>query len=948
MRETPVLCLWLAIGAASAQTYVSTTVAGGGPPDGISALEAAVVPAGFGSGIATDSSGNVYFTSRNRVFRISPEGTLATAAGNGTGGFSGDGGPAREAMLNQPTGLAVDAAGNLYIADTQNFRVRMVFGGIITTVAGTGASLYSGDNRPATSAGLYPVAVAVDGAGNLYIADAPSNRVRRVSEGIISTVADSLTYPNAVAVDGAGNVYTGDTSNVIRKISGGVVSTITAQNVKSLASLAADSAGALYLADAWDNRVRKLSAETDTTLANGEAGLSFPTGVAVDPAGRVYIVDRDNHRILRVSGGAITTVAGNGALTYAGDGGPATSAEFESPSSVAVSPDGMLLVADAGAVRMVSEGMIKTIATGQGAAVGSDPAGNLYYSDGRDIRRTTGETVASGAGAVGVDAVGNFYLSAGSVVDRVSDSVLNRVAGNGVQGYAGDAGLATDAELRGASRVAIDAAGNLYFADRLNHAIRKVSDGIITTVAGNGRPGFSGDGGEASAAELNSPRDVAVDSAGNLYIADTGNDRVRKISQGIITTIAGADASLKDPQSVAVDGAGNVYVADTGNLRVRKLTPATAEMVSPAPGSTLAGSTVTFSWTAAAGADGYWLDVGSIPAGDDLSSGGTTDTSMAVAGLPCDGRTVYVQLWFHLPGEEDWTHRQQYVYTASNCVVVARISSPEPGSRLANATLTFSWDPVPGADNYRLEAAPGFARTTPSTSVEMRDLPCDGRMLLVRLATHANGAWQPPQTYAYGASATCGTVVARMVRPTPGITLSGSRDTFSWTPLAGADRYRLDLGTGPGASDLASFTTAEAFQNVAGLACNGQTIYVQLATRLDGVWQTPLRYAYQAPSDDTCRHLAELQTPAPGSVLPGATASFTWSRPGPSNVWVFLLGSAPGASDYAQVVGETPSATVDSLPCDGRPVFASLLSVWRYEGAWGPQEYVFTAASGCR
>jgi sugar lactone lactonase YvrE len=342
------------------------------------------------------------------IFSAKAQGIITTVAGNGINGYSGDGGLATAAMLRNPTGVAVDASGNLYIADYINNRIRKVSpSGIIITIAGTGTFGYSGDGGPATSAQFAnPRGVAVDGSGNLYIADLINHRIRKVNliTGIITTVAGR----------GAGG-YSGD--------------------------------GSLATA----------------------AQLSFPSGVAVDGSGNLYIGDNGNNRIRKVNlgNGIITTVAGNGTVGYSGDNGPATSAQLSGPAGVAV--DGS----------------------------------NLYIADGNNYR------------------IRKVNLSTG---------IITLVAGNGAGGYSGDGGLATAAQLYAPEGVVVDGSGNLYIAEINNNRVRKVnlSTGIITTVAGNGTVGYSGDGGPATSAQLTSPTGVAVDGSGNLYIAASGS--IRKVS----------------------------------------------------------------------------------------------------------------------------------------------------------------------------------------------------------------------------------------------------------------------------------------------------------------------------------------------------------------------------------------------------------------------------------
>ncbi len=570
-------------------------------------------------GIAVDSAGNLYIadTYNNRIREVS-NGVIATVAGGGS--FLGDNGPATSAHLGNPNGVAVDSAGNLYIADTADSRIRKVSNEAISTVAGNGTPGFSGDNGPATSAELdLPEGVAVDSAGNLYIADSINNRVRKVSNGVITTVAGNGTFglsgdkgpatsaelddPYGVAVDAAGNFYV--TDNGIRKVSNGVITTVagngacgfsgdngaaTSAQLCEIHCVAVDSAGNLYIADTFNNRIRKVSNGVIATVAGGgsslgdngpasSAELYFPRRAAVDAAGNVYIADTFNERIRKISNGVMTTVAGSGTYGFSGDNGPATSAELYLPEGVAVDSAGNLYIADTlnQRVRKVSNGVITTVA-GSGAPGFSGDNGPA----------TSAPLI--GPYGVAVDSAGNLYIadSGNDRVRKVSNGVITTVAGGGPS--LGDNGPATSAQLYAPYDVAVDTAGNLYIADSGNDRVRKVSNGVITTVAGGG-PSL-GDDGPATSAQLNSPYSVAVDPAGNLYIADYFNNRIREVSNGVITTVAGngapgfsgdsgpaADAELYLPEGIAVDPAGNLYIADTDNNRIRLLTPTASSCV---------------------------------------------------------------------------------------------------------------------------------------------------------------------------------------------------------------------------------------------------------------------------------------------------------------------------------------------------------------------------------
>jgi uncharacterized protein (TIGR03437 family) len=353
--------------------------------------------------------------------------TISTFAGSGISGFSGDNGPATAAALNRPSSVAVDSAGNLYIADENNNRIRKVSGGIVTTVAGGASAGFSGDNGPATSATLSkPLGVAVDAAGNLYIADSLNNRVRKVSNGVITTVA------------GTGVIgFSGDNGPAT------------------------------------------------------SAELYLPWGLAVDSAGNLYIADEENHSVRKVSNGVITTIAGNGVLGYGGDNGPAVNAQLAYPKSLAL-----------------------------------DSNGDLYISD------------------AGTDSI-----------RKISDGVITTVAGFG-PGFNGSA-------YPNPNGVAVDPAGNLYIVDSSDQYVFKISNGVITTIAGNGKAGFIGAGGPATSAELNFPGGIAVDLAGNVYIADSLNNRIR-----LLTPSASSACSFSlNPASLQFSAAGGsltVAVQTTG------------------------------------------------------------------------------------------------------------------------------------------------------------------------------------------------------------------------------------------------------------------------------------------------------------------------------------------------------------------------------------------------
>jgi sugar lactone lactonase YvrE len=309
--------------------------------------------------VAFDAAGNLYIadTDDNMVLQVTPVGVLSTVAGTGEQGYSGDNGSAKSAVLDSPAGVAVDAAGNIYIADTHNNRIRKVTSGTITTIAGTGVAGFSGDGGAAASAILnLPTALAVDAAGNLYIADTNNHRIRKISGTTITTVAGNgeqlylndgvaatqtgLDSPSGIAVDAAGNLYIGDTFNQrLRKVtlSSGLISTIAGNGTKSFAG---DGGAAT------------------------SAGLATPRGVAAAADGSIYFADSDNHRIRSINGaGTISTAAGNGMQGFSGDTGPANMGMLDTPHAVAIS-SGTAAIADTNnqRVRAILNTNINTVA----------------------------------------------------------------------------------------------------------------------------------------------------------------------------------------------------------------------------------------------------------------------------------------------------------------------------------------------------------------------------------------------------------------------------------------------------------------------------------------------------------------------------------------------------------------------------------------------------------
>lgn len=517
------------------------------------------------SGLATDRGGNLYIadTWADRIRKIDTDGIISTIAGTGDEGRAGDGGPAVEARLNRPRGVAVDGSGSVYIADTANHVVRRVDAtGTITTFAGTGDAGYSGDGSPATEAELHePFAVAIDNAGNVFIADTRNRTVRKVDPaGIITTVAGTgprgrgpetgigtevrITRPRALAIGPSGDVYIANSwgSRILRLDDAGMITILVGlgrREFESPRDVAVDSEGNAYVVYGPVSAVVKVApsghvtpfAGTGRSGFSGDGGpavdaqLAFPGGVATDDNDNVYISDSSNHRIRMVDRtGAIRTIAGNGARGFSGDGGPATQASFNYPAGVAAGADGSVYVADRRnhRIRKIdSDGIVTTIAgTGRsGTAEAGVPA--IRASFRRPVR-------------VDVDSAGRVYIPDDwthrvYMVDNAG--ILRIVAGNGELHGGGDGGPATDAALGSPRDVAISDSDTLYIADTFSHSIRKVtSDGIIATIAGTGEGGYNGDGSPARDYHLRFPTAVASRSDRRVWVADTLNHRFRLLS----------------------------------------------------------------------------------------------------------------------------------------------------------------------------------------------------------------------------------------------------------------------------------------------------------------------------------------------------------------------------------------------------------------------------------
>jgi trimeric autotransporter adhesin len=687
---------------------VITTIEGEDPSFSGNRQPGVNVPIGYVNGVATDGAGNVYFTDplEHLLLRVAPDGTLTVVAGNGIAGYSGDGGPATSAAIaasDNPdqyvgapfedslggiavdkqgniyfgdghyvrrvgsdgniatvagggtqslgivNGLALDAAGNLYFCETNRIR-KLTPSGALTTYAGTGANGFSGDGGPASAALLsQPLGLAFDAQGNLYIADGDvvnfPTRIREITlNGTIYTVAGggsktpadgaaalslNLAYASGLAVDAANNLYVFAPKNgYLLKISAGVATLVTSPLAAAFATNVPARDAYVVGQRVYDN-----------------------SGIALDAVGNLYAADSRDGRLCKIdTHGMLTTLAGNGAFGFGGDGGPALGAIIQGPAGMTQTPDGTLYFLDTlnTRVRAISPGgTISTVFSSANFpalaifeslnAITSDPSGNVYVQLAHRVVELTPQgaieiivnqpggqnssgdggpaTMASlqSGGGLARDAAGNLYLSdpaANRIREVTLDGNIHTIAGTGVSGVSPDGAAALTSPIAGPTSLLLDGQGGLYFVEEQTLlpggvVLRYITrDGHLKTIAGNLKGGFSGDGGPATLAStgMQNRTGLALDHAGNLYVADGFNHRVRVIApDGIINTFAGngksttsgdgglaQNAGFSIPRGLLFDARGDLFISDVADNRIR-------EVLAAPPAITVAPSQMSFS-----------------------------------------------------------------------------------------------------------------------------------------------------------------------------------------------------------------------------------------------------------------------------------------------------------------------------------------------------------------
>ncbi len=569
-------------------------------------------------GITIDAAGNMYVADsiNHRIRKITPAGVVTTFAGS-TQGFAN--GTDIIAMFDTPTGITIDTSGNLYVADSNNHKIRKITPtGVVSTVAGSTQGFADGTN--VTAMFNTPSGVAIDASGNLYVADSNNQKIRKITPtGLVSTFAGSFqgyydstgasaqfNMPFGITIDSADIIYVADKNNSkIRKITtAGVVSTLAgsstgfADGISSSAKftnpygLSIDTAGNVFVADGGNNRIRKITPSgVVTTFAGSTAGyidnngtaaqFNTPEGIVTDAAGNLYVTDANNQRIRKItSTGDVSTLAGS---SYGYADGAGTTAQFNGPWGMAIDSSNNLYVADQinHKIRKITpSGVVSTLAgSTQGFINGNGISAQFNYPSG-----------------IAIDASDNVF-----VADQGNEKIRKITPSGSVSTFAGSSlgyadGIGTAAQFYNPCSIATDTSGNLYVADSFNFKVRKITpSGVVSTFAGSSYGYTDSPGTSAQFAYFYG---VATDLFGNVFVSDYGNNRIRKIdTTGGVTTLAGSTSGNTDGignaaqfyslNGIATDAAGNVYVADSGNHSIRKITPAGVV-------STLAGSTKGF------------------------------------------------------------------------------------------------------------------------------------------------------------------------------------------------------------------------------------------------------------------------------------------------------------------------------------------------------------------
>lgn len=988
----------------------------------------------FPTGTAVDAGGNVYVADGNNnvVRKVTPGGQVLVFAGlaGASGTADGTGSAAR---FIRPRGLALDASGNLFVTDDSAHTIRKITpAGVVTTFAGQGGVSGAIDGTGTAARFNGPGAIAIDAIGTCFVGDATNQTVRQISAaGVVTTLAGlagtsasvdgigaaaRFVQPRGVALDGKGNLFVADSGRTIRKvvIATAAVTTVagnsgisanvdgagTAARFTNVIQITSDGAGNLFMADFGGQTIRKMTTANVVSTVAGQASVlgaldgtgsaarfNSPEGIAVDSAGNLLVVDQGNHAVRKITpGGVVTTFAGG----LGKSGSTLVAGVHSNPTGIARDSSGNLYVADTGnhVIRKITPaGVVSTLAGLPGTSGSAD-------GNGTGARFNLPKHVAISGSDIFVTDSGNHTIR--SV--RITDGSVSTVAG--LAGSAGSAdGTSTAARFNSPFGIAADSTTNILFvSDSNNHTIRTVGvgSGIVTTIAGQAGSTGSADG-TGAAARFNLPQGLTRDTAGNLFLADQGNQTIRKItSTAVVTTVAGlagsagsADgtgnaARFSAPNAVTVDGSGNVFVADGVNRLIRKITPANvvstiaglagasgsvdgigsaarfglpagivvdpagvlfiadntnhtirkavrasakAQLITPALGSALVDPVTTFSWNAGVGVTQYALWVGSTAGAFDIYAGlEGTNLSRTVTNVPVDQK-IFVTLWSLIGGV---FQSNSYAFNPAPSGK-ALLVSPAQASTLTSATLALQWVGGPGCAQYAVwvgSAYNGFdlgaAFFDKNTTNATFTVPTDGGPVYVTVWSLINGAFQRDDHFFITQRGT-GNQPARLTTPaTIGSTLTGQTQNFVWDSGTGVTQFALWVGSAPDSFDIYAGIEGLSTSKTVTLPTDGRRIFVTVHSLIGGVFQSNSYFFFCSKSTGP----AQITAPANGSTLAGNQISLSWaSAPGATQyaVWV---GSTPGAFDlHSSLDGLNLSRTVTGLPTDGRIIHVTVWSL---------------------
>jgi sugar lactone lactonase YvrE len=866
-------------------------------------------------------------------------GTIATAYVYGTGQgaqivFS----PATQSTLgggfNAPHGVAVDGVGNIYVADYPNNAVKHMLAGCASSSC---VSTLGGGFE-------FPAGVALDGSGNVYVADAYNDAVKEMPAGCassscVSTLGGGFSYPEGVAVDARGNVYVADTSNsAVKEMPAGCASsncvTALGGGFSGPGGVAVDGIGNVYVADYGNSAVKEMpagcvSSSCVTTLGGG---FIWPNGVAVDASGNVYVGDTFNAVYEMPAGCAssscVTTLGGS----------------FSSPYAVALDGSGNVYVAASGnnavmELNRAAKPSLEFAATAVGSTSSDSPQTVIVANIGNAA--LTFPAPSNG---------NNPVISANFTINSSWESACPLVAAGFAAGTLAD-GAACDLPISFTPTAEGGLSGSMVLTDtNLNAPAPTYATQFIP---------LSGTGLGTQTITFTPPTSPVTYPVSPIALSATGGASGNPVVFSVVSgpgTVSGTNGT-----TLTITDAGTVVVAanQAGNTLYAAATqvtqsivvnpPAAAILLSPTPNSQFAGSSVTFTWTPAAGVTKFWFNLGTAPSGGNAkniySSGSVTVLTETITGLPTNGETIYATLYSEISGVFQPT---VYTFYATGPAV---LTAPSPTTKLT-ASTTFTWTPGTGISHYWFDLGTADAGansknlyntgSTTALTATVTGIPQYGETIYATLYSYISGAWQP---IVYTFTASGAPVAATLTTPTPSTKLSSSSVTFTWSGGEGVTYYWFNLGTtdsGTGAKNLYSGgSTTLTSVNATGLPTNGEAIYATLYSYIAGVWQ-PTVYTYTASGSPTP---ATLTTPAPSSTLTSSTVTFTWS-PG-SGVTYFWLNLGTGTSGaaaknlYSGSSTTATSVTVSGLPTNGEKIYATLYSY--IGGAWQPTVYTYTA-----